>query len=120
MATTFDRGTAATFATAAPADQKGTDLNNTILHIRYIVAIVHICNIISLSLTPGVDRWQLLTTHTSKSLCEPDMRISMFNCDVSQTLFVINSAAVSLKMISPTYASVIIFFFHSESLKGKI
>jgi hypothetical protein len=20
---------------------------------------------------PGVDRWQLLTTHTSKSLCEP-------------------------------------------------
>jgi hypothetical protein len=37
MATTFDRGTAATFATAAPADQKGTDLNNTILHIRYIL-----------------------------------------------------------------------------------
>jgi hypothetical protein len=34
------------------------------------------------------------------------MRISMFNCDVSQTLFVINSAAVSLKRISPTYASV--------------
>ncbi len=28
MATTFDRGTAATFATAAPADQKGTDLND--------------------------------------------------------------------------------------------
>jgi hypothetical protein len=48
---------------------------------------------------PGVDRWQLLTTRTSKSLCEPDMRISMFNCDVSQTLFVINSAADSLKII---------------------
>jgi hypothetical protein len=38
---------------------------------------------------PGVDRWQLLTTHTSKSLCEPDMRISMFKCDVPQTLFFI-------------------------------
>jgi hypothetical protein len=31
----------------------------------------------------------------------------MFTCDVPQTLFVINSAAVSLKRISPTYASVI-------------
>jgi hypothetical protein len=54
---------------------------------------------------PGVDRWQLLTTHTSKYLCEPDMRISMFNCDVSQTLFAINSAADSLKIIS-TYLCV--------------
>ncbi len=49
---------------------------------------------------PGVDRWQLLATHTSKSLCEPDMRISMFNCDVSQTLSAINSAADSIKIIS--------------------
>jgi hypothetical protein len=30
----------------------------------------------------------------------PDMRISMFNCDVSQTLFAINSAADSIKIIS--------------------
>jgi hypothetical protein len=49
---------------------------------------------------PGVDRWQLLTTHTSKSLCEPYMRISMFNCVVSQSLSAINSAAVSIKIIS--------------------
>jgi hypothetical protein len=48
----------------------------------------------------GVDRWQLLANHTSKSLCEPDMRISMFNCDVSQTLSAINSAADSIKIIS--------------------
>jgi hypothetical protein len=49
---------------------------------------------------PGVDRWQLLTTHTSKSLCEPYMRISMFNCVVSQSLSAINSAADSIKIIS--------------------
>jgi hypothetical protein len=54
---------------------------------------------------PGVDRWQLLATHTSKSLCEPDMRISMFNCDVSQTLSAINSAADSIKIISICPAS---------------
>jgi hypothetical protein len=48
---------------------------------------------------PGVDRWQLHATHTSKSLCEPDMRISMFNCVVSQTLSAINSAADSIKII---------------------
>ncbi len=53
---------------------------------------------------PGVDRWQLLTTHTSDSLCEPDMRISIFNCDVHQTLSVINSAAVSLKIINTRLA----------------
>jgi hypothetical protein len=67
------------------------------------VAIVRISNIISISLNQvlTVDRWQLLTcTHTPNSLCEPDMRISMFSCDVPQTLFVINSAAVSLKIIN--------------------
>jgi hypothetical protein len=34
------------------------------------------------------------------NVCEPDMRISMFNCDVSQTLSAINSAADSIKIIS--------------------
>jgi hypothetical protein len=63
------------------------------------VAIVHICSYFH-KFNPGVDRWQLLATHTSKSLCEPDKRISMFNCDVSQTLSAINSAADSIKIIS--------------------
>jgi hypothetical protein len=67
--------------------------------LEVVVAMVHNSSYFH-KFNPGVDRWQLLATHTSKSLCEPDMRISMFNCDVSQTLSAINSAADSIKIIS--------------------
>jgi hypothetical protein len=68
------------------------------------VAIVHISNIISKSLNQVLTASScLLTLHTSDSLRELYMRISMFNCVVPLILFIINSAAVSLKKISPTY-----------------
>jgi hypothetical protein len=64
---------------------------------------------------PGVDRWQLLTTHTSKSLCKPDMRISLFNCDVSQTLFVIKIALLFIKDRVPALT----IFLTTSWLKSK-